>query len=90
MKKENQKKLGVSLPGCFVAEAEEAYGHLRGPLRALTFPGFLGFLIGLGLHEYRKTGGAGEEGGDNGETAEPGRDYAFTPRYLRYPQNMTR
>jgi hypothetical protein len=35
-------------------ELEDVYKHASGAHRALAFPGFLGFLIGLGLEQYRQ------------------------------------
>jgi hypothetical protein len=35
-------------------ELEEYHKHAQGAHRALAFPDFLGFLIGLGLEAYRK------------------------------------
>jgi hypothetical protein len=36
-------------------EVEEYHKHAQGAHRALSFPDFLGFLIGLGLEAYRKS-----------------------------------
>jgi hypothetical protein len=44
----------VGLPVFFVLELEDVYKHASGAHRALAFPDFLGFLIGLGLEAYRK------------------------------------
>jgi hypothetical protein len=54
MKKERQIGIRVGLPAFFALEVEDVYKHASGAHRALAFPDFLGFLIGLGLEEYRK------------------------------------
>jgi hypothetical protein len=54
MKKEKQIGIRVGLPVFFALEVEDVYKHASGAHRALAFPDFLGFLIGLGLEEYRK------------------------------------
>jgi hypothetical protein len=54
MKKERQIGLRVGLPALFCMELEEYHKHAQGAHRALSFPDFLGFLIGLGLEAYRK------------------------------------
>jgi hypothetical protein len=54
MKKEKQIGVRVGLPAFFVLEVEDVYRHTSGAHRALAFSDFLGFLIGLGLKEYRK------------------------------------
>jgi hypothetical protein len=54
MKKEKQIGVRVGLPAFFALEVEDVYKHTQGAHRALAFPDFLGFLIGLGLEAYRK------------------------------------
>jgi hypothetical protein len=54
MKKERQIGLRVGIPALFCMELEEYHKHAQGAHRALAFPDFLGFLIGLGLEAYRK------------------------------------
>jgi hypothetical protein len=54
MKKERQIGVRVGLPVFFALEVEDIYKHPSGAYRALAFPDFLGFLIGLGLEAYRK------------------------------------
>jgi hypothetical protein len=54
MKKEKQIGVRVGLPAFFALEVEDVYRHTQGAHRALAFPDFLGFLIGLGLEAYRK------------------------------------
>jgi hypothetical protein len=54
MKKERQIGVRVGLPVFFALEVEDVYKHASGAHRALAFPDFLGFLIGLGLEQYRK------------------------------------
>jgi hypothetical protein len=54
MKTERQIGVRVGLPVFFALEVEDIYKHTQGAHRALAFPDFLGFLIGLGLEEYRK------------------------------------
>jgi hypothetical protein len=54
MKRERQIGIRVGLPVFFALELEDVYKHASGAHRALAFPGFLGFLIGLGLEAYRK------------------------------------
>jgi hypothetical protein len=86
VKKEKQIGVRVGLPAFFALEVEDVYKHASGAHRALAFPNFLGFLIGLGLEEYRKGSagtatGQGESPGIEGEPEEPpeeeGRDAAF-------------
>jgi hypothetical protein len=54
MKKERQIGIRVGLPAFFALEVEDVYKHVSGAHRALAFPDFLGFLIGLGLEKYRE------------------------------------
>jgi hypothetical protein len=54
MKKERQIGIRVGLPVSFALEVEDIYKHASGVHRALAFPDFLGFLIGLGLEAYWK------------------------------------
>jgi hypothetical protein len=54
MRKERQIGVRVGLPAFFALEVEDVYKHTQGAHRALAFPDFLGFLIGLGLEAYRK------------------------------------
>jgi hypothetical protein len=55
MRKEKQIGIRVGLPAFFALELEDVYKHTEGAHRALAFPDFCGFLIGLGLEAYRKT-----------------------------------
>jgi hypothetical protein len=54
MKHGRQIGIRVGLPAFFALEVEDVYKHESGAHRALAFPDFLGFLIGLGLEAYRK------------------------------------
>jgi hypothetical protein len=54
MKHDRQIGICVGLPAFFALEVEDVYKHTSGAHRALAFPDFLGFLIGLGLEAYRK------------------------------------
>jgi hypothetical protein len=54
MRKERQIGIRVGLPAFFALELEDIYKHASGAHRALAFPDFCGFLIGLGLEAYRK------------------------------------
>jgi hypothetical protein len=77
MKKERQIGIRVGLPAFFALEVEDVYKHTQGAHRALAFPDFLGFLVGLGLEEYRRTLGTKPgtpeepEEDENRPTAEP-------------------
>jgi hypothetical protein len=53
MRKDRQVGLRVGLPAFFCMELEEYHKHASGAHRALAFPDFLGFLVGLGLEAYR-------------------------------------
>jgi hypothetical protein len=55
MKKESERQAGqrVGLPVFFLMELENTYRHTEGAHRALAFPDFLGYLIGLGYEKYR-------------------------------------
>jgi hypothetical protein len=55
MKKERQIKIRMVLPGPFALDVEDEYKHASSAHKALSFTGFLGLLIGLGLKAYRKT-----------------------------------
>jgi hypothetical protein len=55
MRKEKQIGIRVGLPAFFTLELEDIYKHASGAHRALAFPDFCGFLIGLGLEAYKKT-----------------------------------
>jgi hypothetical protein len=55
MKKERQIKIRIILPEPFTLDVEDAYEHASGAHKALSFTGFLGLLIGLGLKAYRRT-----------------------------------
>jgi hypothetical protein len=55
MKKEKQIGIRVGLPAFFALEVEDVYKHTRGAHRALAFPDFLGYLVGLGLETYKKS-----------------------------------
>ena len=57
MKKEKQIGGRGGLPVFFALETEDVYKHTQGAHRALSYPDFLGLLIGLGLEEYRRTYG---------------------------------
>jgi hypothetical protein len=54
MKRERQIGVRVGLPVFFCLEVEDVYKHASGAHRALAFPDFCGFLVGLGLEVYRK------------------------------------
>jgi hypothetical protein len=54
MEKERQIGLRVGIPALFCMELEEYHKHAQGAHRALSFPDFLGFLVGLGLEAYKK------------------------------------
>jgi hypothetical protein len=54
MRKERQIGIRVGLPAFFTLEVEDVYKHASGAHRALAFPDFLGFLIGLGLEAYKR------------------------------------
>jgi hypothetical protein len=54
MKPDRQIGVRVGLPAFFALEVEDVYRHTSGAHRALAFPDFLGFLIGLGMEAYRK------------------------------------
>jgi hypothetical protein len=54
MKKERQIGLRVGIQVFFALELEDVYKHTSGAHRALAFPDFIGFLIGLGLEAYRE------------------------------------
>jgi hypothetical protein len=62
MKHDRQVGIRVGLPALFALEVEDVYKHTSGAHRALAFPDFCGFLIGLGLEAYRK-GSAGTAAG---------------------------
>jgi hypothetical protein len=89
MKKERQIGVRVGLPVFFVMELEGVYKHADGAHRALAFPDFLGFLIGLGLEQYRRRYIRREEqipemsgapdGDDEGEPDQISRFRALTP-----------
>jgi hypothetical protein len=61
MKKERQIGIRVGMPAFFTLELEGAYKHTQGAHRALTFPDFVGLLVGMGLEQYRKGKGLPEE-----------------------------
>jgi hypothetical protein len=48
-------KISIVLPGPFALDVEDEYAHASEAHKALSFTGFLGLLIGLGLKAYRKT-----------------------------------
>jgi hypothetical protein len=50
-------------------ELEEYHKHARGAHQALSFPDFLGFLIGLGLEVYKKN--YRQEGGEEAPDTPP-------------------
>jgi hypothetical protein len=54
MKHDRQIGVRVGLSVFFALEVEDVYKHASGAHRALAFPDFCGFLIGLGLEEYRE------------------------------------
>jgi len=54
MKKERQIGIRVGVPAFFDLELEDVYRHTEGAHRALSFPDFVGLLVGLGLEQYRK------------------------------------
>jgi hypothetical protein len=80
MKQEKQIGVRVGLPAFFALEVEDVYKHAPGAHRALAFPDFLGFLIGLGLEAYRKTGEPGKTSGEPDHAEDE--TYNFTPLYL--------
>ena len=55
MKKEKQIGIRVGVPVSFALELEDIYKHTQDAHRALAFPDFLGFLIGLGLEQFKGT-----------------------------------
>jgi hypothetical protein len=71
----------VGLPAFFALEVEDVYKHTPGAHRALAFPDFLGFLVGLGLESYRKQHLREEApdigGGPEGEPEEEGGEAAL-------------
>jgi hypothetical protein len=71
MRKEKQIGLRVGIPALFCMELEEYHKHARGAHKALSFPDFLGFLIGLGLETYRKQYRQEEAPDTGGEPEEP-------------------
>ena len=78
MKHDRQIGVRVGLPAFFALELEDVYKHASGAHRALAFPDFCGFLVGLGLEEYRRhirrEGQAPDYSGavdDGGEWEEP-------------------
>jgi hypothetical protein len=81
MKKERQIGIRVGLPAFFALEVEDVYKHTSGAHRALAFPDFLGYLIGLGLEAYRKGNATPQE-----ETPECGR---IPPRITEILANRT-
>jgi hypothetical protein len=54
MKRDRQIGVRVGLPVFFALELEDVYKRASGAHRALAFPDFCGFLLGLGLEEYRR------------------------------------
>jgi len=54
MNKERQIGIRVGLPAFFALELEDVYKYTSGAHRALTFPDFVGLLVGMGLETYRK------------------------------------
>ena len=44
----------VGVPAFFALELEDVYRHSEGAHRALAFPDFVGWLVGMGLEQYRK------------------------------------
>ncbi len=54
MKKERQIGVRVSFPAFFCLELEDTYKRSEGPHKALSFPDFVGLLVGLGLEAYRR------------------------------------
>jgi hypothetical protein len=83
MKKERQIGVRVGLPVFFTLELEDVYKHADGAHRALAFPDFCGFLIGLGLESYRiwyiRRGEAPEMSGapDGGDEGKPDQAVRF-------------
>jgi hypothetical protein len=80
MKHDRQIGVRVGLPVFFVMELEDVYKHASGAHRALAFPDFCGFLVGLGLETYRKqrrqeqapeASGAADDGGEWEEPLRP-------------------
>jgi hypothetical protein len=62
MKKEKQIGLRVSLPALFLMELEEYHKRSSGAHRAMKLSNFAGYLLGLGLEQYRKGNAAPPEG----------------------------
>jgi hypothetical protein len=71
MKKDRQIGIRVGLPAFFALEVENVYKHTSGAHRALAFPDFCGFLVGLGLEAYRKQYRQEEVPDHDRDTAEP-------------------
>jgi hypothetical protein len=72
MKKEKQIGIRVGLPVFFALELEDVYRHTSGAHRALAFPDFCGYLIGLGLEAYRNENSATIPEPENEEASEGG------------------
>jgi hypothetical protein len=88
MKKERQIGVRVGLPVFFALEIEDVYKHTSGAHRALAFPDFLGFLIGLGLETYRKQYRQEEAQDNEDEPEEPPEEesvnlFDMTPKGLK-------
>ncbi|MDR2922833.1 MAG: hypothetical protein LBU85_05775 [Treponema sp.] len=54
MKKERQIGIRIDFPAFFALELEDVYRHTDGAHRALAFPDFVGWLVGMGLEAYRQ------------------------------------
>jgi hypothetical protein len=57
MKKEKQIGIRIGLLAFVALELEDMHWHTEGAHRALTFPDFVGLLVGMGLEAYRKVNG---------------------------------
>jgi len=77
MKKERQIGIRVGVPAFFALELEDVYRHSEGAHRALAFPDFCGYLIGLGLEAYRKNAPAMPEPETESEPEAEGEDWDF-------------
>jgi hypothetical protein len=78
MKHDRQIGLRVGLPAFFCMELEEYHKHASGAHRALAFPDFVGFLVGLGLESYRKQYRQ-EEGPESSGAPDAGEDWEGGP-----------
>jgi hypothetical protein len=77
------------MPAFFVLELENVYRQADGAHRALAFPDFCGYLIGLGLEQYRRQYApcppeAGQEEAPEGIDEGEGEDWDFQERSRRF------